>query len=39
VAFIGMRVQLDRATDRDLAAYSDIVQLAPQPAQVTITLP
>lgn len=39
VAFIGMRVQLDRATERELSAYSDIVQLAPLPAQVTITLP
>jgi type VI secretion system protein ImpK len=39
VAFIGMRVQLDRSTEREMAPYSDVVQLAPLPAQVTITLP
>ncbi|WP_157269468.1 type IVB secretion system protein IcmH/DotU [Azohydromonas aeria] len=38
-AFLGLRIQLDRSTERELAAYGDIVQLAPLPAQVTITLP
>lgn len=39
VAYVGLRLHLDRATERDLARYSDIVQLAPQAAHVTITLP
>lgn len=37
--FIGMRMQLDHVTERDLAGYSNIVQLAPRAAQLTITLP
>jgi len=39
VAFTGLRWQLSRSTEHDLAAYQDVVKLAPQAAQVTITLP
>jgi type VI secretion system protein ImpK len=39
LAFTGMRWQLSRNTERDLAAYQDVVKLAPQAAHVTITLP
>lgn len=38
-AFIAMRLQLDRSTERDLAPYSDVVKLAPQAAHVVITWP
>lgn len=39
LAFTAMRWQLGRSTERDLAAYTDVVKLAPQAAHVTITLP
>ncbi|MBX3618825.1 MAG: type IVB secretion system protein IcmH/DotU [Rhizobacter sp.] len=39
LAFTGLRWQLSRSTERDLAAYHDVVKLAPQAAHVTITLP
>jgi type VI secretion system protein ImpK len=39
LAFIGIRWTLDRQTRSDLDAYSQVIQLAPQPAHVTITLP
>lgn len=39
IAFIGLRSQLQRQTGLDLAHYTDVVKLAPQPAYVTITLP
>lgn len=39
LAFTAMRWQLSRSTERDLAAYQDVVKLAPQAAHVTITLP
>ncbi|NML19034.1 type IVB secretion system protein IcmH/DotU [Azohydromonas caseinilytica] len=39
VAFITLRLKLQDASEQDLARYSDIVQLAPRSAHVTITLP
>jgi len=39
LAFIGLRWQLSRSTSQELAPYSQIVRLAPQAANVTITLP
>jgi type VI secretion system protein ImpK len=39
LAFSGLRWQLGRSTERDLAAYQEVVKLAPQAAHVTITLP
>ena len=39
LAFSGLRWTLGRQTEHDLAAYTQIVKLAPQPAFVTITLP
>ena len=39
LAFTGIQWQLSRSTERDLAAYQDVVKLAPQAAHVTITLP
>jgi type VI secretion system protein ImpK len=39
LAFVGLRWQLGRSTERDLAAYQEVVKLAPQAAHVTITLP
>ncbi len=39
VGFVGLRMQLHRATDADLGRYNDVVKLAPQPAYVNITLP
>jgi type VI secretion system protein ImpK len=39
VAFVAMRVQLDRSTEHTLAPYADIVRLAPQAAHITITWP
>lgn len=38
-AFVGMKSSLDHGTQNTLAAYSDLVKLAPRPANVTITLP
>ena len=39
LAFLGLRSVLGRQTQTDLAAYSQVAQLAPQAAYVTITLP
>jgi type VI secretion system protein ImpK len=39
LAFIGLRWTLERQTRTDLGAYSQLVKLAPQPANITITLP
>ncbi|HZE90174.1 MAG TPA: type IVB secretion system protein IcmH/DotU [Rhizobacter sp.] len=39
LAFSGLRWQLGRSTERALAAYQEVVKLAPQAAHVTITLP
>ena len=39
LAFTGLRWTLARQTQADLGAYSQLVKLAPQPANVTITLP
>jgi type VI secretion system protein ImpK len=39
LAFTGLRWQLDRGTRSDLASYQDVIKLAPQAANVTITLP
>ena len=39
LAFGGLRWQLGRGTERDLANYQEVVKLAPQAAHVTITLP
>ncbi len=38
-AFIAMRLQLDRSTERDLAPYNDVVKFAPHAAHVMITWP
>lgn len=37
--FTGLRATLNRSTEDSLAAYNDLVKLAPRPANVTITLP
>jgi type VI secretion system protein ImpK len=39
LAFIGLRSSLAHATERQLAAYGQLVKLAPPVANVTITLP
>jgi type VI secretion system protein ImpK len=39
LGFIGLRAHLSRAADQQLAAYSQVVKLAPRAANVTITLP
>lgn len=39
LAFTGLRAMLDRATQADLAAYQQLIQLPPQAAHLTITLP
>lgn len=39
LAYTGLSWQLTRQTEHDLAAYRDVVKLAPQAAHVTITLP
>jgi type VI secretion system protein ImpK len=39
LAFTGLRWQLSRSTEKDLAPYQEVVKLAPQAAHVTITLP
>lgn len=39
VGYLGLAGLLSRQTERDLAAYQGVVQLAPQAAHVTITLP
>jgi type VI secretion system protein ImpK len=39
LAFVGLRWSLERQTADDLAPYAQIVRLAAQPANITITLP
>lgn len=39
LAFTGLRWTLERQTRADLGVYSQLVKLAPQPANITITLP
>ena len=39
IAFLGVSAMLSRQTDRDLARYQDVVQMPPQTARVTISLP
>ena len=39
LAFMGMRWALERQTQADLAGYAQLITLAPQPANITITLP
>ena len=39
LAFLGLRWTLEGQTKSDLAAYSQVVKLAPQSAHITITLP
>jgi type VI secretion system protein ImpK len=39
LAFIGLRWTLEQQTRSDLAPYAQLVKLAPQPANITITLP
>ncbi|WP_337877734.1 type IVB secretion system protein IcmH/DotU [Caldimonas sp.] len=39
LAFMGIRTLLDRATHTDLAAYQQLIQLPPEAAHLTITLP
>ena len=39
IAFLGVSAMLSRQTDRDLAKYQDVVQMPPQTARVTISLP
>jgi type VI secretion system protein ImpK len=38
-AFVSMRLSLEREEARRMAPYNDVVQLPPQPASLTITLP
>lgn len=38
-AYGGMKASLDSATRRHIAAYADLVKLAPSPASFTVTLP
>ncbi|MEG2031446.1 MAG: type IVB secretion system protein IcmH/DotU [Janthinobacterium sp.] len=38
-AYLGLRSHLTRGTQATLAAYADLVKLAPRPAHLTITLP
>lgn len=39
LAFVSLRWSLQHRTSADLASYSQLVKLAPQPANITITLP
>jgi type VI secretion system protein ImpK len=39
LAFLGMRWALERQTQSDLSPYAQLVKLAPQAANITITLP
>ena len=39
LGYFGLNAWLGRDTDRQLAAHQDIVQLPPQTARITITLP
>lgn len=38
-AFVGLQTHLTRTTQATLAAYADLVKLAPRPAHLTVTLP
>ena len=38
-AYLGLKTHLTRGTQTTLAAYTDLVKLAPRPANLTITLP
>jgi type VI secretion system protein ImpK len=38
-AYLGLKMHLTRGTQTTLAAYADLVKLAPRPANLTITLP
>ncbi|MBJ7310791.1 type IVB secretion system protein IcmH/DotU [Rugamonas sp. CCM 8940] len=38
-SYVGLNSSLNRTTQTSMAAYADLVKLAPQPANVTITLP
>ena len=38
-AYLGLKTHLTRGTQTTLAAYADLVKLAPRPANLTITLP
>jgi type VI secretion system protein ImpK len=39
LGYIGLRTSLDRNTEQQVAAYNDVVKLAPRQANLTITLP
>lgn len=39
VAYTGFRLDLGRSTERQLAGYNQLIKVAPEPANVTITLP
>jgi type VI secretion system protein ImpK len=39
LAFLGLRARLSQRAERQLAAYTNVVKLAPRSAHVTITLP
>ncbi|MYM75710.1 DotU family type IV/VI secretion system protein [Duganella sp. FT109W] len=39
LGYIGLRTSLNRGTEQQVAAYNDIVKLAPRQANLTITLP
>lgn len=39
LGYIGLRTSLERGTERRVAAYNDVVKLAPRQANLTITLP
>ena len=39
LGYIGLRASLGHTTEKSMNAYSDVVKLAPRPANVTITLP
>jgi type VI secretion system protein ImpK len=38
-SYLGLRTSLQHATRNSMAAYADLVKLAPQPANITVTLP
>jgi type VI secretion system protein ImpK len=37
--YMGLKSSLDNATQQGLAAYANLVKLAPRPASLSITLP
>ncbi len=39
LAFLGLRLDLGRETQNQLAGYSRLIKVAPEPAHITITLP